>query len=193
MKFGICHLDAQESGIAADLASRSHCGLTPANVLLVAQQARAGYVFDVQQRQFVSTRDAARRSMRRRSSMGGVLVRSGTLRLSGTLRRSGTLRQSGTLRRSGTLSSSYGKSGLISAGEIPESTASATRAQGGVGFQLQSSRPRQAAVPALGGTGYCMMQLGWEGEAQVVGEDGNCAPVPGTALDYLTSRGARWA
>ncbi len=43
----------------------------------------------------------------------------------------------------------------------------------------------------LSGSGYCMMQLGWEGEALTVDEQGSVSTLPDTVLNTLTTKGVK--
>lgn len=44
---------------------------------------------------------------------------------------------------------------------------------------------------SLAGSGYGLLQLAWQGEAQAVGEDGVLAPQPLSALSWMEARGVR--
>ncbi len=43
----------------------------------------------------------------------------------------------------------------------------------------------------LAGTGYSMLQLGWEGEAVTVDREGNTNALPVSALEYLQDKGVK--
>ncbi len=48
-----------------------------------------------------------------------------------------------------------------------------------------------ASCPSLplAGSGYGLLQLAWQGEAQAVGEDGVLTPQPVSALSWMEARG----
>lgn len=169
----------QESSIVSDLVEKRHCGLNPDNVLIVPQQARHGYVWDNQQETFVSTRQKLRsvRTMARATSRG--------VRSSSGVGEGATAKVTGLVvaMRGATASGAIEKRRSISR-NMSRASSSNRRSTGkghpGLG----------AAIPA--GTGYAMMQMAWEGEAQLVSPDGSTKALHTTAIEYLAERGVKW-